>query len=107
MALKNELSKDEFIALFDENSKKSFVDKNFVKDSINHPGKYNFPTKKDEEWKHTSIKKILQHKYYIGENLELDKSQVNLFTIPGLNSYRLVFIINCMIETRLFRLAIT
>jgi len=92
MALKNELTKDEFIALFDENSKNSFADKNTVKEATNYLKKYNFPAKNDEEWKHTSIKKILQHKYYIGENLELDENQVNLFSIPGLNAYRLVFI---------------
>ena len=92
MALRNELSKDEFIALFEENSKNSFVDEKLMKEATNHLKKHNFPSKGDEEWKHTSIKKILQHKYYLGKNLKLDKSHVNLFTIPGLDAYRLVYI---------------
>ncbi|MBN1251514.1 MAG: recombinase family protein, partial [Bacteroidales bacterium] len=92
MALKNELSKEEFVAIFENSKSKSFAEENFINLAANNLKKYNLPTKADEEWKHTSIRKILQHKYFIGENLDLDKNQVNLFTIPGLNAYRLVFI---------------
>jgi len=92
MALKNQISKEDFLSVFHDEpiptlgevKDKSEAEKNFLD--------MNFPSKSDEEWKHTSINKILQHRFGLGKTVELDKKTVDLFTIPGLDAYRLVFI---------------
>ena len=59
MALKNQISKEDFLSVFldspipvlVEEKDKSETEKNFLD--------LNFPSKADEEWRHTSINKIL------------------------------------------------
>lgn len=53
-----------------------------------------FPTKKDEDWKYTSLNKVLNKQYSV---FKKEESQVNLqdikaFLTPGIESYKLVFV---------------
>jgi Fe-S cluster assembly protein SufD len=53
-----------------------------------------FPTKRDEEWKYTSLRSILKHDYRIfhpGEN-GVDFKDVKRFFLSDLDTYKLVFI---------------
>ncbi len=92
MALNNKISKEDFLTVFRdgtiptllEEKEKHEAEKNFLD--------LEFPTKSDEEWRHTSINKLLQHRFGLGKTAQLDKKTVDLFTIPGLDAYRLVFI---------------
>jgi Fe-S cluster assembly protein SufD len=53
-----------------------------------------FPTKKDEEWKYTSLKSLLNHNYNIfpdGENV-IQLADVKKYFLHEIESYKLVFI---------------
>ena len=56
--------------------------------------KYGFPTKKDEEWKYTSLKSILSHDYNIfpEANEYVEFSTVRKYFLHEIDSYKIVFI---------------
>ena len=56
--------------------------------------KKGFPTKKNENWKYTSLKKILNKNYTLFNKHEvsLDLKDVKHLFVPGIESYKLVFI---------------
>lgn len=92
MALKNQITKEKFLSVFSNLPKPSLAEGEDKKHAEDFFSEINFPAKTDEEWRHTSISKILQHNFGLGETVDLDKKTVDLFTIPGLDAYRLVFI---------------
>lgn len=97
MALSNQIKKDDFISLFKNNS--SLLTKPEEKLRIEQSfTKLDFPSKKDEEWQHTNIKRLLQHKFSLVNNYEIDKHIIERFTIPNLNAYRMVFVNGNFIE---------
>jgi len=53
-----------------------------------------FPTKRDEEWKYTSLKPILKHDYRLFPNEEnsVDFSQIKKYFLNDVDAYKLVFI---------------
>jgi len=57
--------------------------------------KVGFPSKKDEDWKYTSLKKLLKNDYSLFPQLtkhELQLSEVDTFFLKGIDSYKIVFV---------------
>ena len=57
--------------------------------------KVGFPTKKDEDWKYTSLKSIVENEYSLFPQLtkhELQLSEVDVFFLKGIDSYKIVFV---------------
>lgn len=56
--------------------------------------KLGFPSKKDEEWKYTSLKPVLKEDYSVfpKEEAAIDYKDVKRFFIQGIETYNLVFI---------------
>lgn len=92
MALKNQISKEDFLAVFRDEPINTLLGTNGDNGNGLNFTTIDFPNKTEEEWRHTSINKILQHRFGLGKTVSLDKKTVDLFTIPGLDAYRLVFI---------------
>jgi Fe-S cluster assembly protein SufD len=92
MALKNQISKENFLTVFNDTQIPTLLEGEAKKEAENSFLDLNFPVKSDEEWRHTSISKILQHRFGLGKTVDLDKKTVDTFTIPGLDAFRLVFI---------------
>ena len=51
-----------------------------------------FPTRRDEEWKYTSVNRILQMEYQLSNGMDLSSEQLNSFHIEGLDAIFLVFV---------------
>ncbi len=62
--------------------------------AINNFETQGFPTKKDEEWKYTSLRSVLNHDYSIfpKASSNIDLSDVKKYFVHGIESYKLVFI---------------
>ncbi|MCK5814505.1 MAG: SufD family Fe-S cluster assembly protein, partial [Flavobacteriaceae bacterium] len=56
--------------------------------------KEGFPTKKDEEWKYTSLKSVLNHDYSVFPNCEntVEFKDVKKYILHEIESYKIVFI---------------
>jgi len=92
MALKIKTSKQGFLKTF-EKAEAEVLSEGIVKKTAREKlALFKLPEKTDEEWKHTSLNRLLQHNYSAAKNRELSDSIVNSFSIPGLDAYRLVFI---------------
>lgn len=50
------------------------------------------PDKRLEEWKKTSLKKLLEHRFSYGTKLEMTKEDIAMFNVSGMYSNILVFI---------------
>jgi Fe-S cluster assembly protein SufD len=92
MALRNQISKEEFLSVFDNLPLDTLAEVDWKNKALKNFKVLDFPAKTDEIWRHTSINRILQHHYGLGKSIKLDKKTVDSFTIPGLDAYRLVFI---------------
>jgi len=92
MALKTYTSKQDFLKIF-ENTGTGVLSEGLVQDAaLERLEQFNLPGKNDEEWRHTSLNRLLQHNFSPAENRGLTDYIVNSFSIPGLDAYRLVFI---------------
>jgi Fe-S cluster assembly protein SufD len=92
MALRNQISKDEFLTVFTDMPVAVLADADWQLKTKENLKLLDFPKRNEEKWRHTSINKILQHRFGLGKSMALDKKTVDAFTIPGLDAYRLVFI---------------
>jgi len=92
MALRNQISKEEFLSVFNEIPVAILAEKDMQSKAKQNFEILDFPKRNEEKWRHTSINKILQHRFGMGKSMPLDKKTVDAFTIPGLDAYRLVFI---------------
>ncbi len=57
--------------------------------------KVGFPTKKIEDWKYTSLKKLWKNDYSLFPQLpkhELELSEVDIYFLKGIDSYKIVFV---------------
>ncbi|MCB0471786.1 MAG: Fe-S cluster assembly protein SufD, partial [Flavobacteriaceae bacterium] len=56
--------------------------------------KNGFPSRKDEEWKYTSLKTILNHEYNVFPKNEaaIEYADVKRYLLHDLDSYKIVFI---------------
>lgn len=57
--------------------------------------KLGFPTKKDEDWKYTSLKSILKNNYSLFPDLtkhDIQLSEVDTYFLKGIDSYKIVFV---------------
>ena len=92
MALRNQISKEDFLAVFNDMPVDILAEKDWQDKARINLKSLDFPKRTEEKWRHTSINKILQHRFGLGKIMPLDKKTVDTFTIPGLDAYRLVFI---------------
>ncbi len=99
MALNNKIKKDEFISIFRNNtSTQTLADKNDIQDIEKTFAHKHFPRKSDEEWRHTNINSIFQHKFSVATDSTLSRKTLQRFTIPGFNAYKFVFVNGCFVE---------
>jgi Fe-S cluster assembly protein SufD len=63
-------------------------------EAINNFEKQGFPTKKDEEWKYTSLKSILNHDYSVFPKTEnsIEFKDVKKYFLHEIDSYKVIFI---------------
>ncbi len=92
MALKYKLDKDDFINLFRKSDQETLSKGEIKEIALKEINRQEIPHKKMEEWRHTSLNKVLQHRYSPAEYRTLSKDEVNMFSIPGLDAYRMVFV---------------
>lgn len=93
---KDQLVKDHFSKLFEMfegnlNGKSKLNLHHYRKSAIDQLASLGFPTRRDEDWKYTSVTKIIQPKYQIGTSFELDSKQVSKLEIQEADTYRLHF----------------
>lgn len=80
-----------------ENRGRVDLDSNFHKirsEAINAFEEQGFPTKKDEEWKYTSLNSVLKHDYSVFPESEaaIEFKEVKKYFIHEIESYKVVFI---------------
>ncbi|QCX37133.1 Fe-S cluster assembly protein SufD [Aureibaculum algae] len=63
-------------------------------EAFNRFEKQGFPTKKDEEWKYTSLKSVLKHDYKIFPKIEsaIEFKNVKNYFLHEIDSYKIVFV---------------
>ncbi len=83
LAFENKVSTDTETDIHDVRSK-----------AFTHFEEYGFPTKKDEEWKYTSLKSVLKHDYTIFPKAEtaVEFKDVKKYFLHEIESYKVVFI---------------
>lgn len=74
------------------NGQKSNLLHKIRKTAIGRLGQMDFPTRRDENWKYTSVAKLLQAPYAEAVAVEFEKSRVEGFNFSGLDSHLVVFI---------------
>jgi len=92
MALRNQVSKDEFLSVFENLPLGALAEMDWKNKALKNFKSIDFPDKTDELWRNTSISRLLQHRYGLGKSVNIDKKTVDSYTIPGLDAYRLVFV---------------
>ncbi len=92
MALKTKISKQDFINIFRKSDNELLLQGDDKENAVEILEKAEIPDKKSEEWRHTSLNKIFFHRYGPAEYRSITKDEVNLFSIPGLDAYRLIFV---------------
>jgi len=80
-----------FIKLL-ENQKESLANEPIKANVMQLISEKEFPTKKDENWRHTDIKHLLQNTYKLAPNFDIDAKNVKEYLIPDLESDILVFV---------------
>jgi Fe-S cluster assembly protein SufD len=95
---KNKNIKDWYIENFNEFENKLNGQSNtflhqFRKDAASVLEKINFPTLKDEDWKYTNVKPILDHQFKIPAKSEIPlEFDTNKYMFLGFDSHKMVFI---------------
>ena len=90
-------TKDRFRALFNVfegvlNGHRDHQLHDFRKAAIKRLDELDFPTRRDENWKYTSLNRLLQLPLQDSYPVEIDKATVDQFSIPELNACRLVLV---------------
>lgn len=62
------------------------------KQAINQFSQSGFPTTRDEEWKYTDIRPLTKTNFEFTDKAGLSDSDIEAYTITGLDTYRLVFV---------------
>lgn len=62
------------------------------KTAINRLPSLDFPTRRNEDWKYTSVNKVLKPQYVEGTHVGLTKEQIEPFLIEGLDANLFVFV---------------
>lgn len=95
---KNKDIKDWYLGEFKEfESKLNGQSKSYLhklrKDAVVKLGELNFPTLKDEDWKYTNVKPILDHQFKLAETSEAPSDiDLNKYLFEGFDSHNLIFI---------------
>ncbi|MCB0581967.1 MAG: Fe-S cluster assembly protein SufD [Phaeodactylibacter sp.] len=64
----------------------------FRKEAMKRLENLDFPTRRDEEWKYTSVNRVLQPEYQLETAVEVSAAQLKPFLIEEMDAIRLVFI---------------
>ena len=87
----NYLTKQDFIDILAANGQ-PLASEEVKKQAWEFIEKNDIPDKRLEEWKKTSLKKLLSHRFEYGKKMDLDKEYVSMFNLSGMYSNLLVFI---------------
>lgn len=79
------------LEMFNSQPMASISDENLKDKALRQIKQNDFPTRKDEEWKHASPQKILEHKFTTGTRLNITAEEVAQHLIPKLECNVLVF----------------
>lgn len=82
--------KEFFLELIKENG--SSLGRKLYDESLDHFRRLDFPSLKDEDWKYSSVSKIINEDYSTEAPGNIDSSGLNKYLNNGLKSYRLLFI---------------
>ncbi len=82
--------KKELLSLFKAENK--FLSNIKLAEVLTNIDQTNIPDSKTEEWKNTSLKGILKHKFALGEKMSVPTEYIDTFSFYGLEADRLVFV---------------
>lgn len=90
-------AREEFLKLFElqERTLNGEIDHPFHqmrRRAIDRLQELNFPTRKNEDWKYTSVARVLQPQYREGRMIDLKAEDLKSYGFDGLDAYRFVFI---------------
>ena len=91
-------SSEKFIELFrlyenTLNGQKNYVGHTIQKTAIQRLGnEVDFPTSRNEDWKYTSVVKVLQPQYQQPQSVDIKTADISTFLFEGLDAYLLVFV---------------
>ena len=91
-------SSEKFIELFrlyenTLNEQKNYVGHTIQKTAIQRLGnEVDFPTSRNEDWKYTSVVKLLQPQYQQPQSVDIKTADISTFLFEGLDAYLLVFV---------------
>jgi len=91
-------SSEKFIELFrlyenTLNGQKNYVGHTIQKTAIQRLGnEVDFPTSRNEDWKYTSVVKLLQPQYQQPQSVDIKTADISTFLFEGLDAYLLVFV---------------
>ncbi len=73
------------------NGRKKLLAHAYRKTAIDRLAELSFPTRRTEDWKYTSVARLLQPSYQLGLPFQMEKETLDQYSIPGLESIKLVF----------------
>ncbi len=86
------LTKQDFLDILQNNGHQPLADDRVRAKAWEYIEKNDIPDRRLEEWKKTSLKKLLSHRFSYGKKIELSKEHVSMFNVSGMYSNVLVFI---------------
>jgi len=89
--------KNQLLAIYQGVAGKVLSSTSIQSQALNLFDNSNLPTTKDEEWRHTDVRHIFEHKYIAGEFTDLENSLLKQFEIQDLAA-RVVFSVNGLIS---------
>ena len=92
------LTKEDFIHIL-ENNGQPLANENIQNTSQQAIQKHSLPNRKMEDWRKTSLKKLLEHHFQYGKKLEIQRHFIERFNISGMYSNLLVFVNGYFIPT--------
>ena len=98
MALEKFITKDEFDGVLKSDGRSALANESLLNIAKENIDKLDFPTRKQEEWRYTSIKRLLNHQYSLATAKEIDQKTVDTFSIHGFKGLKLVFVNGFFIE---------
>lgn len=87
----NTLTKNDLLSVLSEN-KSHISNETYHKNAINYIKDNEFPTSKNEKWKNTNLKNILEHKYLNPKKTKIPQKTIESFEIIKLQANKVVFV---------------
>ncbi len=88
----NKFTKDELLTFFSAENKKFVAPDDIRTKAIYRYNTSRFPSKNDEDWKHTSIEPLLMHKYSTNVSGRISNENIEKLAISDLPHYKIIFV---------------